>query len=316
MEKVEILMNWSCNENCIFCSVADNFDQGGVKPWSEIKEVIDDAAGEADMISISGGDPTIRKDIFRTVEYAKDQGFDKIEIQSNGMMFSKEDFLDRLLDLGVTRILVSIHSHDPDTHDFLTRVDGSWERTVEGLENIAERDVELRYSTVVNEYNYRELKELAEFLHERFGLAFSFHFNYVMPQGNAEDSFASLAPKLTEAKPYLEEAVEYLRERDQRPWLHNVYPCIMRDEQYEAYMTEIILTETNLYGPDFECEIDERRHSFRKKPDSCQNCRYNDICVGPPRKYLEVFGEDEFEPVEGPKKSRNDIKSQDYSSRG
>lgn len=314
MEKVEILMNWSCNQNCIFCSTADNFEKGSVKPWEEIKEIVNEAAEEADMISLSGGEPTINKNIFRTVECAHEKGFEEIEVQSNGMMFQDEDYLDKLLDLGVTRILVSIHSHKPPKHDFMTRVKGSFEKAMEGLKNIKERDVELRYSTVVNKYNYKDLKELAEFLYKNFGSVFSFHFNYIMPQGNAKEGFEKLAPKLCETKPYLQEAVKFLKEKDQRPWLHNIYPCIM-GKDYEPYMTEIILTQTNLYGPDFECEIDEKRHTFRKKPESCEKCQYSEVCVGPPEKYLKVFGEKEFRPLEGQKKSRNDIKSQDYSSR-
>ena len=52
--------------------------------------------GEADLIQLSGGEPTIHPDFFDIVQMAVDKGIKQVYINTNGLLLAKKDFADRL----------------------------------------------------------------------------------------------------------------------------------------------------------------------------------------------------------------------------
>ena len=298
-EKYEIFLNFECNARCIFCSIGHMFNkERKIKSYEEVMREIEWANKNGiKVLSFSGGEPTIRKDLVDFVRYANKLEFDTIEIQSNGMMYYYDDYVQRLVDAGVNRFLISIHGSNPKTHDFLTRVNGSFKRTMTGIENLFKRDVELRFSIVINKYNYKELEDWAKMLLKYEG--FSYHLNYITPVGFAKNTYKKLAPKISEVVPEVKKAVEVLLNTGLGPWIHNIYPCNMPG--YERMMSELMEKKTIISGADFKADIDETKMDGRMKPKSCEKCKFNHMCVGPYRKYIEVFGSEEFAPLEGEK---------------
>ena len=259
-DKVEVLMNWVCNQNCIFCSVGHKLvSDKGVRTWEEIKKDIDFAKeNKVDIISFSGGEPTIRKDIFKAIEYANEVGFEIIEIQSNGRMYKHMDFVKKLVDLGANRFLISIHADRPEIHDFLTRVKGSFEDTVKGLENLKKLEAEKRLLVVINKYNYKILPDIAKFFLKY--KARSYHFSFAIPDGYIRDNYNQIVPKMTEAASYIKEATDIILENGGRPSLHNLYPCILLG--YENIMADLVTADTILIGPDFKANLKENKWKY------------------------------------------------------
>ncbi|MFH1235123.1 MAG: radical SAM protein [Candidatus Diapherotrites archaeon] len=308
--KYEILMNWQCNQRCIFCSTGAKFGQKRtIKPLGEIKKEIRTAKRNgADTISFSGGEPTIRKDLIDSVEFAKKEGFEKIEVQSNGMMYKYPAFVERITGAGADRFLVSIHGARAETHDFLTRTEGSFERTTQGIKNLKKAGVELRFSIVITKHNFKELVEWAEML-GRFE-AFSYHFNFITPIGFAKENYAELCQKISDTAPFIKKAVGKLDKKGLNSWVHNIYPCNLPG--YEGRMSELAEKFTFLSGPDFKVQIDKTKMDGRAKPQACGKCKWNNLCVGPHEKYVELFGNEEFMPVKGPQVMKGEFGVQKY----
>lgn len=278
-----------------------------IKPYHEvIKEIEWAKKNGIKVLSFSGGEPTIRKDLISFVKYANKLGFDTIEIQSNGMMYYYDDYVQRLVGAGANRFLVSVHGSNARTHDFLTRVNGSFKRTMKGIENLFKRNVELRFSIVINKYNYKELVNWTKMLLKYEG--FSYHLNYITPVGFARETYKKLAPRISEVVPEVKKAVDLILDAGLGPWIHNIYPCNMPG--YERMMSELMEKKTIISGADFRADIDETRMDGRKKPSSCEKCKFSLMCVGPYEKYLEIFGLDEFKPIKGEKV--RDIRFQKY----
>ena len=295
--KVEVLMGWRCNSNCIFCSVGHKLiSDGRIKSWPEIKRDIEFAKKTgAGTVSFSGGEPTIRPEIFRALKYASRTGFDTIEVQTNARLLSYRSFAKKLLDTGANRFLISVHAHNPELGDFLARSAGAWNQSIEGIMNLKSLGMNnIRFSTVACSRNYINFPEIMDFLLQFKGMGY--HMGFVIPDGHAY-RHRKTVPRMTDAAPYLRAAIDKVLASGSEAWLYSVPHCLMQG--YEHVIAEMGSSDTILRGPDFEASIQKNRRRHRIKPASCKNCRYDQICLGVWRRYADIHGLDEFKPVPG-----------------
>lgn len=91
------------------------------------------------MFDIEGGEPLIRFDRLEQLLAALDDRAEKW-INTTGYGLTDEK-LDRLEELGLFGVMVSIHSPDPGVHDRFTGVDGSFETAVEAIRKFRDRGI-------------------------------------------------------------------------------------------------------------------------------------------------------------------------------
>jgi uncharacterized radical SAM superfamily Fe-S cluster-containing enzyme len=98
---VEITSN--CNLHCPMC-YASSGPGGKHLSFDECRRAIDrlvEVEGRAEVLQLSGGEPTIHPDFFRILEYACSQAIDLVMINSNGLRFARDpDFTARWLSFG------------------------------------------------------------------------------------------------------------------------------------------------------------------------------------------------------------------------
>jgi radical SAM protein with 4Fe4S-binding SPASM domain len=123
-------LTYRCNERCIHCYL--DHDDHGELTTGEIKGVLDQLAEAGTFVlTFSGGEVFMRRDFLELVEYARRLLFD-VRIKTNGVMIRKPE-ADRLLRLGVGEIQISIYSHRPEVHDSITKLPGSFKRSIEAI---------------------------------------------------------------------------------------------------------------------------------------------------------------------------------------
>ena len=310
--KVEILLGWVCNNNCMFCSVGHKLPERTIKNWELVKKHIDYGKKvKSETISFSGGEPTIMNYLEKAVKYSKKLGFKTIEIQSNGRMFSYMDFAERIVKAGANRFLISIHADNPELGDALNRVKGSFNQTVEGIKNLNKLGIEnLRFSVVMNKLNYKRLDKIMEFLLQFDPVGI--HSNYTIIDGHAYTYRESIMPpKMSVIAPYVHEAIKVVKKAGKEIWIYSFPYCLMRG--YGFTIAELGTMDSRLIGPDFDVSLQENRHKFRIKKESCKKCKYFKLCLGPWKRYVKMFGFDEFKPVPGKMiEDPSVLMSQDY----
>lgn len=156
-----------CNARCRFCYYRESLEKGTVSDFTteEVKKKLREGRRLGkDQVDISGGEPTIRKDIFEIIRYAKETGYRKICLITNGIKMHDESFCNKLIEAGMNDILFSIHSPIEEEHDYLTQVKGSWRKLMAGLDHISKSNIEYRINTTVTNANYKNIDSLFKLL--------------------------------------------------------------------------------------------------------------------------------------------------------
>lgn len=294
MKRVDIKTGFLCNNNCRFCVQADNKCKGN-RTTEEIRRDLEESRKRCEGIVFTGGEVTIRKDIFEIVSYAKELGYRTIQIQSNCRMCSNIPFLEKLIKAGANEFSPAIHGHTPELHDYLTRAEGSFYQTVKAIKNLRELNQTILTNTVVVKPNYRYLPNIARLL-VRLGVN-QFQFAFVHPMGNAYKYYNEMVPKMSLAAPYIHEGLQIGIDAGIRVMAEAMPYCMMGG--YEDYISERVIPDTEIKtGTSFDNNYTLTRIKEGKaKFPQCKSCRYNTLCEGPWREYPERFGHKEFKPI-------------------
>ena len=122
-------LTFKCNDNCLSCiNNTEVFSKIPDPSLKEIKKVIDKINPENDYFGVSGGEPTLRKEFFEILKYARKKHPDLyIFIVSNGRMFAYKGFARKLanLNLGKFRVAIALYGHNEKIHEVITRSKGS-----------------------------------------------------------------------------------------------------------------------------------------------------------------------------------------------
>ena len=175
-----LLIGGGCNNNCLYCPYkGKSFDTDPVK----IIEKIRDRKPQEEEIIFAGREPPIHPSFIDFLEEAK-KSYKVIEVLTNGRIFSVKKFARKALLAGLTDVEIKFFSSDPEIHDSITRVPGSWEQTVKGIRNLLYFSrvfppffrPSLSVGVYVGEKNAPTVQETVEFL-EKLGVREIFLIN-------------------------------------------------------------------------------------------------------------------------------------------
>ncbi|MGC2495623.1 radical SAM/SPASM domain-containing protein [Candidatus Binatus sp.] len=143
---VHLDVTWRCNERCVHCYL--DHDDLGELSYDEIEDLMNQMA-EAGVffLTISGGEPLLRKDLFAIIRRARELTFN-VKLKTNGILIrEKEAALIR--ELGVETVQVSIYSHRAEVHDAITKVKGSLERSIDAIRFMVSQGLKVTVANVV-----------------------------------------------------------------------------------------------------------------------------------------------------------------------
>lgn len=190
--RAELMLGHSCNARCRFCYFVDTVGRGGRE--------FDLTTGEAEKtlgrirregmtdVEFTGGEPTVRKDLFKLAAFARDIGFVNISLITNGLMLSDPGYARQLRAAGVNDVILSVHGHTSELHDAQTGVPGSFEKIMKAAVNVKESGARVRSNTVINGMNYRYASDILTLLLAMDMKAIYFVlFNPIIEAQNADD---------------------------------------------------------------------------------------------------------------------------------
>jgi len=150
---VHIDVTYRCNERCDHCYL--EHDDKGEMTTQEIKDLLDQlAAANVFYLTFSGGEVFMRRDFLELVEYARQLQFN-VQLKTNGVMIKQRE-AQRLRELGVEQVQISVYSHRPEVHDAITRLPGSLKRSLEAVRFLKSQGLRVVVANVYMKVNRQD----------------------------------------------------------------------------------------------------------------------------------------------------------------
>jgi len=299
LKLAHIMMGYSCNSHCQHCVVqvkrgkAESNENGNDLATSEILERIDlELARGANEIVLTGGEPTIRKDILEIIQQLKDKRV-KIQIQTNGTMTEViKQIVGTFSQQNANRLsfMIPLHSCNPEINDHISQLQGSFYKANKSIVILTQNRIPVIGKIVYT--NYTDNLEAIVNFYVSLGVQ-KIIIAYPHCVSFTDEMVRKVAPRLNKVK----DALLFLVASKHRNIVslqgfplcvvHKMFDTVQEcDPNYlkEVHM-EIQYTDAKLLWNDY-------RKRDKRKFKVCSSCRYDQQCEGIWKEYLRVYGED------------------------
>lgn len=287
------------------------------------------------VIEFTGGEPTIRKDLFELVTFAREIGFSKVSIITNGLRLADQSYAKKLVDCGVSDFLFSLHGSTAAMHDFVTRVNGSYDLLLKAIQNLISLEVRVRCNSVITGSNLKDIYARAKLF---CGLNVK-TVNFIMfnpieqAKSSGEDNFFRYSSAAEHLKNVVDDFSAFFKKltirymplcqmKGYEQYIQNVHQVHFDHDEWDYYyrsyvrepcwkwlgglFTGLMLLPAKrmwlkrgmtqaLHAAILEAHSFLHKHKFTV----CRKCSYGFICGGVWKEYALRFGPDEFRNVPG-----------------
>ena len=287
MSEAFVKLDFACNQKCLFCCTSYDKDRLTTQEAKDlIKKYIEEFGYK--MITFTGGEPTIRKDLAELIAYAKSFNV-HVRLQSNGLMLSSKEYTKSLVNAGMDSTLISIHSYDPRVNDFITKVPASLKSSIQGIKNLLDLKIPVDLSYVICKKN-TDLIGFVKFIKKEFPQInhFNFFLSWPMARGWENKEFT---PRLRDIEKDLHEMFEYCKKHKIHFTTRGIPLCYINGFEMHSVETQGLLSNAKpMIINDYE--VLEPKHSFEDsniKEPQCKFCSLNNKCGGVWRNYDKIY---------------------------
>ncbi|OGI32741.1 MAG: hypothetical protein A2271_00485 [Candidatus Moranbacteria bacterium RIFOXYA12_FULL_35_19] len=166
MEGSWLNLNRACNLRCKWCYASGTgFSSKDDMSLKLAKELIDlKKQLGVKRIIVLGGEPLVYRNLWKVVKYCTQKGIGTT-IVTNGVLFSQDKVIQKVLENPPQWISVSLKAHDRQSYIELTEKD-AFNRTIKGMNNLSKNDIPFDVSITFSSLISKELVQMAKIAHE------------------------------------------------------------------------------------------------------------------------------------------------------
>jgi MoaA/NifB/PqqE/SkfB family radical SAM enzyme len=278
-------MEFRCNLRCVHCMIEGTMDRLVPESIERFDALLVENAAHRRWrgLILTGSEITLNRALPDLAKRARAAGFAHVRIQTHGMHLADPNYSDALVAAGIDEYFVSVCGPDTASHDAITTVDGSFEKTLRGLETLdAHEGVVTLTNSVVTSRSYQLLPQIVDRLAHLKNLA-QMEFWVYWPMAERDDK--ELIASHTEILPYLREAITRAKALGRGVEVKNFPQCLLENDAAALVNTQPQLFVDPAFWPEF------MRNGFYQ-------CVYRDRCastecLGLSTAYIEKYGYDE-----------------------
>jgi len=178
-----------CNQNCAYCfASSDKYGREECEPTvSQIHRTLCDLLKKTPErpfnIQLSGGEPTVREDLFTIIKITKELRYPYIQLNTNGMRLTEEGYCEKLQDAGLSAVFLQF---DGTEEEIYRKIRGQELLSVKkkALEEIKKAGLSaVLVVTVVPGVNDENIDEIIRFAAEGLPFIRGIHFQPVSYMG-------------------------------------------------------------------------------------------------------------------------------------
>lgn len=255
-----------CNNRCIMCCQPPRLRDDSTELYKLNKALIKNADSDTDYVCITGGEPTLIKDLlFKYIQEIKEKLPEAdIHLLTNGRSFSNLNYLYLFKkNINVEKILIGIplHSDNYIDHDLIAGYKGAFYETIKGLTNLGVLGYQIELRVIIMKQNYKRLPKIAEFITMNFPFVAQVAFMGLEISGFADSNYDKIWIDSKEYEQELTKAVLLLDQSKIMAYIYNIPLCLLPKEIW-----------------DYSCKsISNWKQCFLP---ICNNCSQKENCCG------------------------------------
>lgn len=138
------------------------------------------------IVILSGGDPFMRRDLFDIAAYGIDQGL-SVSVSPSATALLTRARLQRLKDLGVSRVSFSLDGATADTHDAFRGFPGTFDKTIRAMADARDVGLPFQVHTTVSQQTLEDLRRMPDVLEDSGAALWNLFFLVPVGRGQARD---------------------------------------------------------------------------------------------------------------------------------
>jgi SynChlorMet cassette radical SAM/SPASM protein ScmF len=183
-----LYISGACNLRCRHCWMAPTFQiekkSGRHMPMAHVKKAVRQARPMGlQTVKLTGGEPMMHPMFGDVVRFIDGEGLE-IHIETNGTLVDGTSAKLLRRSDGVTAISVSVDGADPETHDGLRGVHGSFHKAVDGIKHLVAEGIRPQLICTLHKGNATQVSRIVD-LAESLGCG-SVKFNHILRMGRGE----------------------------------------------------------------------------------------------------------------------------------
>ena len=292
MPLLDVVLGYDCNLKCTYCTITDAMRRRALDTAVIAREIDEAATRGWARIAFTGGEPTIFDDLPKLVGFAKKRGFTEIKVQSNGLRYAHEPYLDHLIERGANLFHVSLHAFDDAAYERTVQLAGAARLRRAAITHLVSRELDVVADLIVKNDTLPELVNWVQSLVDVGIRRFRLWLVSLTDQnaGNVEQ-----LPRISDVVPTFRRVFDDARAGGYEVHSLHVPRCFLPG--YEDHVVHPGADGVRVVTPDEQFDLTDSRLTGGVKPDLCGSCRYDDACPGLRSDYVERYGTDELHPV-------------------
>jgi molybdenum cofactor biosynthesis enzyme MoaA len=288
MRWLELAAGYACNCACPGCHSQSADPSQQMDSPEALRWLRHGRVNGARHAWFGGGEPTVRRDFVPLLKAAKTLGYERIKVQTNGLMFAYPELVERAVAAGMNEVNLLLRHLDPARHDPLMGRPGALELQQRALENLRGRGLRLEGDVLLTAPTLAGLPALVRHYAARDVVHFNLWLFSTADSGAAD--LRALVPTYAALAPVLREARQIARDSGATMVSLHTPHCLVAPAEWDLQFDPagMGLFIANPGGQAFllgDSVMEQAAHV-----EACAGCAVRGPCRGPRPEYVALHG--------------------------